>query len=70
MYNMEHKKRGRCLIFNNSTFNNQCLPERNGTDADARALNLCFTSFGFDVERRDNPSASQIKDDLTRGNIE
>uniref|UniRef100_A0A0K8R5Z6 Putative caspase n=1 Tax=Ixodes ricinus TaxID=34613 RepID=A0A0K8R5Z6_IXORI len=47
-YNMEHTRRGKCVIFNNRTFDfHTKLSERRGTDLDAENLYLRFNALGF-----------------------
>ncbi|XP_072534698.1 caspase-6-like [Salminus brasiliensis] len=50
-YKMDHKKRGRALIFNQERFYWQLmLNSRSGTDADKRNLVQRFEELGFDVK--------------------
>lgn len=61
-YNMNHIRRGRCIIINNRIFDPRTqLNERKGTDKDAMSLTDCFTQFNFDVERIEDASHSEIK---------
>ncbi|KAI2795889.1 Caspase-7 [Blomia tropicalis] len=53
-YNMQHDKRGRCIILNYKQFNNNELRAREGTDLDAVALDKTFTLLNFDVETHNN----------------
>lgn len=49
-YNMQHSRRGKCVIFNNRTFElHTKLNERRGTDVDAVNLRLRFEALGFDT---------------------
>jgi len=60
-YNMKHRNRGKCLIFNNKIFDSCTrLNERRGTEADARDLAGAFRSLDFNVSLYENPSAKEI----------
>ncbi|XP_037287900.2 caspase-3 [Rhipicephalus microplus] len=49
-YNMSHKRRGKCVIFNNRNFEiHTKLSERRGTDMDAENLRSCFRHLGFET---------------------
>ncbi|CAG2111413.1 unnamed protein product [Medioppia subpectinata] len=64
-YHMKHKKRGKCLIFNNRTFDSHTrLNERRGTECDGRALYGSFRSLDFDVRIYEDPSAKTITSTL------
>ena len=50
-YNMKHRSRGKCLIFNNKCFDiHTRLNERKGTEMDGKALYGLFRSLDFDVQ--------------------
>jgi caspase-1 len=49
-YNMDHKRRGTCLIFSHKNFSFCGLPQRKGTEKDANDLKDCFKKLGFDVK--------------------
>lgn len=51
VYNMNHPKRGICVIFNNKCFDSHTgLNERRGTDVDAAQLYQQFRELDFDVK--------------------
>lgn len=47
-YNMNHKNRGKCVIFNHEEF--ESFDKREGTAADASRLEKTFEKLGFDVD--------------------
>ena len=49
---MTRAVRGRCLIINNETFENDVLPQREGSLIDANNLDILFTQLGFKVRPR------------------
>ncbi|XP_064457809.1 caspase-3-like isoform X2 [Ornithodoros turicata] len=50
IYNMDHPKRGTCVIFNNKSFDHSTgLNERRGTDEDAAQLYCLFREMDFEV---------------------
>merc|ERR1712080_126956 len=54
-YNMNHKRRGRAIIFNHQTFNNKPSILRKGTNTDQENLNNTLSKLGFlDEVRREN----------------
>jgi hypothetical protein len=60
-YNMEHKKRGICLIFNHFEFyDKRKCPTRHGTNNDCTKLETRFGALGFKVI---------VHKDLTRDEI-
>ena len=61
MYPMKNNPRGLCLILNNREFLND-LPERAGSDIDARNLQLLFASLKFKVRIVNNAFAEKMKD--------
>ena len=63
MYRMKNNPRGLCLIFNNREFLND-LPERAGSDIDARNLQHLFASLKFKIRIVNNAFAEQMKDIL------
>ena len=58
-YQMKSYPRGICTIINNKYFSN--MSEREGTDADAAALQQLFTYFGFYTSRYNNLTGSQMR---------
>lgn len=66
-YNMRHPRRGKCVIFNNRTFDfHTKLSERRGTDLDAENLRLRFEALGFDTVVHQNLKAKQMLYELDR----
>ncbi|XP_060682692.1 caspase-6-like isoform X1 [Hemiscyllium ocellatum] len=60
-YNMNHRRRGIALIFNNERFYWYLgLPERGGTNADRFSLDKRLRELGFDVHVYDNYKASEV----------
>jgi len=69
---MDHSKRGQFVIINNKTFGketNMQDEERSGTDKDADSLEADFTQFGFNVQRKDNQTVSQMLKLMIDGNV-
>ena len=60
-YYMEHKKRGKCIIINNTYFDLPTLPERKGTQVDRDRLTSCFKNLDFDVANWDEKDALDIR---------
>ena len=58
-YQMKSYPRGICTIINNKHFSN--MNQREGTDADAGALQQLFTYFNFHTSRFDNLTSSQMR---------
>ncbi|XP_018307943.1 caspase-1 [Mycetomoellerius zeteki] len=65
-YNMNHKNRGKCIIFNHEDFSISLLEKREGSAKDAARLQKTFGNLGFDVELHDDFTFSKIQDVLTR----
>ncbi|XP_040068353.1 caspase-1 isoform X1 [Ixodes scapularis] len=66
-YNMEHTRRGKCVIFNNRTFDfHTKLSERRGTDLDAENLYLRFSALGFDTVIHQDFKVKQMLFELDR----
>lgn len=64
-YMMVHPKRGKCIIFNNKTFDSQTqLQEREGTDKDVEALMECFKSLDFDCIIIEDARHQEVRDKL------
>lgn len=63
---MEHPKRGRCVIINNTYFDSPTLPERKGTQVDRDQLTTCFKKLEFDVDNWDEKDAMQIRCNIDR----
>lgn len=61
-YNMNHKTRGYCLIFDITDF--RTLPKRNGSERDSTGLYNLFRSLSFDVFVFKNLTANNIKAQL------
>ena len=47
-YPMNRESRGIAVIFNHEKFNDPLLSEREGTEADAKSLEVAFKQLGFD----------------------
>ena len=59
-YLMNHKNRGKCVIFSHRHFDSKTLNERRGTELDANALMRAFTHLGFEVIIYNDSTASEI----------
>lgn len=57
-YNMNHSKRGICLIFNHK--NCAGWLKRSGTDVDRNRLKKTFKSLNFEVKTHEDQTKSQI----------
>lgn len=61
-YNMDHRNRGYCLIFDIEHFNpKRGLPKRSGTHIDATGLYNLFRSMSFDVTVFKDLTAKEIR---------
>ncbi|XP_063602982.1 caspase-1-like [Penaeus indicus] len=61
-YNMSHKQRGHCVIFNHRHFDQHTgLGERNGTDRDRDQAKALFTNLGFQVTVYNNLTVEEVK---------
>lgn len=61
-YNMNHKNRGHCLIFDIEQFlPSKRLPKRNGSQVDSDGLYNIFRSMSFEVKVLKNLSAKEIR---------
>jgi hypothetical protein len=66
-YNMNHKNRGKCIIFNHEEFDFLELAKREGTTYDTLRLQKTFGNLDFDIEIHDNLTHSQIMDVIEEG---
>ena len=66
-YNMNHKKRGTCLIISHKTFYSNSLPDRRGTEKDANGLKVCFQNLGFDIKDYEDLTVCELKAILKAG---
>lgn len=61
-YNMNHKRRGFCLIFDNEKFHpSRGLPRRHGSQVDSNGLYNLFRAMSFDVYHFKDMTAKEIK---------
>ncbi|XP_044013185.1 caspase-1-like isoform X1 [Aphidius gifuensis] len=58
-YNMNHKNRGKCIVFNQETFDTG-LKTRNGSSEDAKRIETTFKNLGFNVEILDDLEHTDI----------
>ncbi|XP_042871440.1 caspase-7-like [Penaeus japonicus] len=66
-YDMNHKKRGHCLILNNMRFDEHTgLGERNGSQRDTNELQILFRKFGFMVSVYIDMTVRELKDLLRK----
>ncbi|XP_063602955.1 caspase-1-like [Penaeus indicus] len=61
-YNMSHKQRGHCVIFNHRHFDKQA--ERNGTDRDRDEAQTLFTNLGFQVTVHNDLTVEEVEEKL------
>lgn len=66
-YNMEHRKRGLAVIFNQENFDDEIiLKPRFGTDADCRNLKSALEELSFEVEVFKDLSCSGIQKEVEK----
>lgn len=65
-YNMNHKNRGMCIIFNHEKFD-LGYDEREGSSMDAKRLQATFRNLGFDVEVYNDFTHKEIMDKIDKG---
>ena len=58
---MDNKKRGIALIINNSEFGSHEIQNREGSDLDVKRLETVLKSMKFEVHRKNNQTAAEIK---------
>ncbi|XP_029173606.1 caspase-1-like isoform X2 [Nylanderia fulva] len=64
-YNMSHKHRGKCIIFNHEEFD-ETVDKREGSTVDVMRLEKSFGRLGFDVEVQNNLSHAEIMDKIEK----
>ncbi|CAG2175204.1 unnamed protein product, partial [Oppiella nova] len=66
-YDMKHRKRGKCLVFNHESFDPHtgCTP-RPGTARDAEAIVASFQRLEFDVELKTDASYADIRHAMSK----
>lgn len=62
-YNMNHKNRGKCVIFNHENFDIS-FDKRDGTEKDAKRLEITFTRLGFDVTVNNDFTLEEIRKEI------
>lgn len=67
-YNFDHPKRGKALIFDNSTFDDKDLQYRHGSDKDSKNLEKVLKIMGFDVIKCLDFTKDEIDKQLEDGN--
>lgn len=60
-YNMNHSRRGFCIIFNHEEFKDNYMPPRTGSQYDACRLESTFTALGFSVQVYHDLEGDKIK---------
>jgi caspase-like apoptosis-related cysteine protease len=65
-YNMQHKRRGRAVIFNHDTFDTKQYATREGSQIDVNNLCETFSSLLFDVTVHNNLEYSDIKSTISK----
>ena len=63
-YNMDHKFRGKALIFNNTKFRKLSLSDRRGSKKDGKDLETVLGKLGFDVDVLPDYTLEQIQEKL------
>jgi len=58
-YKMDHKRRGKAVIFNHEFFN--YLPHRQGSEVDVRSLRRTYEALGFEVIIHSNFKYAEIE---------
>lgn len=64
-YNMNHKNRGKCIIFNHEEFDSG-IAKREGSTADTIRLQKSFGRLGFDIEIEKNLSHYEVMDKIEK----
>lgn len=64
-YNMNHKNRGKCIIFNHEEFDS-CIDKREGSTTDAMRLQKSFGNLGFDIEIENDLSHMEVMDKIEK----
>lgn len=62
-YNMNHRRRGRAVIFNHDDFKMDMVP-RPGSTTDVKNLECVFSELGFQVSVHNNLNYKEINDEL------
>jgi len=62
-YNMNHKRRGKAVIFNHDVFENNS--PRDGSAADVSALKETYGALGFEVVFHENFKSTDIQKAIT-----
>ncbi|XP_069969474.1 caspase-7-like [Penaeus vannamei] len=64
-YDMNHKRRGYCVIFNNINFDPHTgLSERKGSESSCEQLKVLFSQFGFIISIYKNLTVQELKSTL------
>ncbi|KMQ83469.1 caspase-1-like isoform x2 protein, partial [Lasius niger] len=63
-YNMNHKHRGKCIIFNHEEIDG--FPKREGSTTDVKRLQKSFGRLGFDIEIHNDLSHLEIIDKIKK----
>lgn len=64
-YNMDHKHRGKCIIFNHEEFDEN-VDKREGSTVDVKRLQESFGRLGFDIEVENDLSHAEIMDKIEK----
>ncbi|XP_043287076.1 caspase-1-like isoform X1 [Venturia canescens] len=64
-YNMNHKNRGKCIVFNHEYFDTG-FEDRVGSTVDAKKIQQTFLNLGFEVEILDNLVHVEVIDKITK----
>lgn len=64
-YNMSHKNRGKCVVFNHEYFDTG-FEDREGSSYDAKKIQHTFQNLGFEVEILDNLVHAEVIDKITK----
>jgi hypothetical protein len=68
-YNMNHRRRGVAVIFNNKYFDPATnMGERSGTDVDMQNLFQLFGEMGFQVVVKNDCTAQEMESFMVKGN--
>ena len=66
-YNMGHKRRGHCIIFNHQYFDCPSLNERKGTEVDCIRIKGTFQNLGFEVDVYKDLTSHEVRAILKAG---
>ena len=60
-YDMNHRRRGRAVVFNQINFSSACFSKRNGAETDGKNLTQTLSALGFTVKVHVDRESSEIE---------